>query len=52
MEYIKKKLITPNNDRIFYIRHALRLGLSIDEIYDLSKIDRWFLKNIEEILEF
>ena len=43
LEYIKKKLITPNNDRIFYIRHALRIGLSIDEIYELSKIDRWFL---------
>ena len=26
-EYIKKKLITPNNERIFYIRHALRIGI-------------------------
>ena len=52
VEYIKKKLIIPNNDRIFYIRHALRIGLSIDEIYELSKIDRWFLANIEELVSF
>ena len=52
VEYIKKKLITPNNDRIFYIRHALRIGLSIDDIYELSKIDRWFLANIEELVSF
>jgi carbamoyl-phosphate synthase large subunit len=51
-EYVRKKLITPNNDRIFYIRHAMRLGLGVDEIYDLSKIDRWFLTNIEEIVLF
>jgi carbamoyl-phosphate synthase large subunit len=52
VEYIKKKLIIPNNDRIFYIRHALRIGLSIDDIYELSKIDRWFLTNIEELVSF
>jgi carbamoyl-phosphate synthase large subunit len=52
MEYIKQKLITPNSDRIFYIRHAMRNGLSVDEIYELSKIDRWFLTNIEELVSF
>jgi carbamoyl-phosphate synthase large subunit len=50
-EFIKKKLLTPNKDRIFYIRHAMRLGMTIDELYGLTFIDRWFLKNIEEIIE-
>jgi len=50
-EFIKKKLLVPNKDRIFYIRHAMRLGMTIDELYELTYIDRWFLKNIEEILE-
>ena len=50
-EFIKKKLRTPNKDRIFYLRHAMRLGMSIDELYDITAIDRWFLKNIEEIVE-
>jgi carbamoyl-phosphate synthase large subunit len=50
-EYIRQKLIIPNKDRVFYIRHALRAGFDIDEIYNLTGIDRWFLKNIEEIVE-
>jgi carbamoyl-phosphate synthase large subunit len=50
-EFIKKKLLTPNKDRIFYLRHAMRLGISVDELYNITAIDRWFLKNIEEIVE-
>ena len=50
LELIKQKLIVPNKDRVFFIRHALKAGMNIDEIYGLSKIDRWFLKNIEEIV--
>lgn len=50
--FIKQKLITPNKDRVFYIRHALKAGIDINEIYDLTGIDRWFLKNIEEIVKF
>jgi carbamoyl-phosphate synthase large subunit len=50
--FIKQKLITPNKDRVFYIRHALRAGIDINEIYELTGIDRWFLKNIEEIVQF
>jgi carbamoyl-phosphate synthase large subunit len=50
--FIKQKLITPNKDRVFYIRHALKAGIDINEIYELTGIDRWFLKNIEEIVQF
>jgi len=52
VELIKQKLTIPNKDRIFYVRHAFRCGMTLDEIYELSKIDPWFLKNIEEIVEF
>ena len=52
LEPIKQKLIVPNKDRVFFIRHAFNAGMTIDEIYGLSKIDRWFLKNIEEIVAF
>jgi carbamoyl-phosphate synthase large subunit len=51
-EFIKQKLMIPNKDRVFYIRAALRAGMSIDEIYRISAIDRWFLKNIEELIQF
>jgi carbamoyl-phosphate synthase large subunit len=51
-EVISRKLSVPNAERVFFIRHALRAGFTIDEIYDLTKIDRWFLTQIKEIVDF
>lgn len=33
-------------------RHALRAGFTIEEIFNLTKIDRWFLVQIKEIVDF
>jgi carbamoyl-phosphate synthase large subunit len=44
-------LITPNAERIFYIRQALAQGMSIDEVYRLTGVDPWFLTNMMEIVE-
>ncbi|HPL83150.1 MAG TPA: carbamoyl-phosphate synthase large subunit, partial [Candidatus Omnitrophota bacterium] len=41
----------PNDERIFYIRYALKAGLSTDEIHELSHIDRWFIDNMKELVE-
>jgi len=48
---IERKLITPCAERIFYIRHAFRAGFKVDAVYLLTKIDRWFLHNIKEIVD-
>ncbi|MCX8029099.1 MAG: carbamoyl-phosphate synthase large subunit [Brevinematales bacterium] len=48
---ITSKLIEPNPERIFYIRDALEIGMTIDEIYEYTKIDKWFLYNMREILD-
>jgi carbamoyl-phosphate synthase large subunit len=48
---IREKLRMPNAERIFYIGDALRAGMEIDALYELTKIDRWFLHNIKEIIE-
>jgi carbamoyl-phosphate synthase large subunit len=50
-EEIERKLITPCAERIFYIRHALRAGFSLEEIHRLTHIDQWFLRNIKEIVD-
>ncbi len=50
-EEIIQKLRTPNADRVFYIRYALKKGFSVDEIYELTKIDRWFIRKIKNIVE-
>ena len=49
-ETLQLKLSVPNAERIFYLAQAFRDGMSIDEIFDLTKIDRWFLRNIEQIV--
>ncbi|HAV61438.1 MAG TPA: carbamoyl-phosphate synthase subunit L, partial [Verrucomicrobiales bacterium] len=51
-DVITRKLSVPNAERIFYLRHALRAGLTVEEIYALTKIDRWFLTQIKEIVDF
>ena len=50
-EEIERKLITPCAERIFYIRHAIRAGFTLDEIHRLTHIDPWFLRNIQEIVD-
>ena len=51
-DVISRKLSVPNAERIFFIRHALRASFTIDEIFNLTKIDRWFLVQIKEIVDF
>ncbi|MCX7984038.1 MAG: carbamoyl-phosphate synthase large subunit [Bacteroidetes bacterium] len=46
------RLKTPRAGNIFYIRYALQLGISIDEIYKITHIDPWFLSNIKQIVDF
>jgi carbamoyl-phosphate synthase large subunit len=51
LKELKDKIRVPNDERIFYLRYAIKAGLSIDEIYELSRIDRWFLDNMKELVE-
>ena len=46
-----QRLKTPNPERIFYVKYALETGMSIDEVFDLTGIDPWFLQNIVEIID-
>jgi carbamoyl-phosphate synthase large subunit len=48
---IEQKLSIPNSQRIFYIRYALHQGLSLDDIFDITKIDRWFLFQMQQIVD-
>ena len=42
----------PNAERIFFIRHALRASFTIEEVFNLTRIDRWFLVQMKEIVDF
>ncbi len=51
LEQIRAGLRTPNPERIFTVRHALLMGMTVEEIYELTCIDPWFLDKFEDLLE-
>ena len=48
---LQRKLARPNSHRFSYITYALQHGWSIDEIYRLSRIDRWFLDQLHQVMD-
>lgn len=48
---LTRELTVPGADRIWYIADAMRAGYSIEKIFDLTKIDLWFLVQIEELVK-
>ena len=42
----------PNAERIFYIRHAFRAGYTVERIFELTKIDPWFLEEFRQLVAF
>ncbi len=51
VDEIRAALRTPTPERVFQIKRALHAGVSVDEISDLTKIDRWFLHQLRELVE-
>ncbi|QZZ19070.1 carbamoyl-phosphate synthase large subunit [Leptothermofonsia sichuanensis E412] len=51
LEQIRAGLRTPNPERIFTLRHALQMGMTVDEIFELTSIDPWFLDKMQELLD-
>jgi carbamoyl-phosphate synthase large subunit len=49
-ETLRLKLSIPNAERIFHLAQAFRGGMSVDDAFELTKIDRWFLRNVAEIV--
>jgi carbamoyl-phosphate synthase large subunit len=48
-QQIEERLIHPNSNRLFYVYEAFERGSSIDRIYELTRIDPWFLFHIQQI---
>jgi carbamoyl-phosphate synthase large subunit len=49
-ETLRRNLSVPNAERIFYLAQAFEDGMSIEEIFGLTNIDRWFLQNIAQVV--
>ncbi len=50
-ETLRLKLAIPNAERIFHLAQAFQDGMSIDEVFELTQIDRWFLHNVRQIVD-
>ncbi|MFW5636741.1 MAG: carbamoyl-phosphate synthase large subunit [Thermodesulfobacteriota bacterium] len=48
---IERKLATPNSQRLFYVRYAMQAGMSVDAVFDLTKIDPWFLHQFKQLVD-
>ncbi|HQS43451.1 MAG: carbamoyl phosphate synthase large subunit [Methylotenera sp. 24-45-7] len=51
MDTITKEIGVPGPERIWYVGDAFRMGLTVDEVFDISKIDRWFLTQLKDIID-
>src|SRR6187455_709950 len=49
-ETLRLRLAIPNAERVFHLAQAFQDGMSVDDVFELTKIDRWFLHNIEQIV--
>ena len=50
-EVLEKELGEPGPERIWYVGDAFAQGMSVEEVFALTRIDRWFLVQIEEIVK-
>jgi carbamoyl-phosphate synthase large subunit len=48
---IRAKLATPNEDRVIYLRYAFKSGMTLEEIFELTFIDPWFLNQLKQIID-
>ena len=51
-EHVRAELIRPNFARLFYVREAFKRGWTVEQVHDLTGIDRWFLRHMHELAAF
>ncbi len=49
IDEIRRKLAIPNCERLFFLRYALKAGMTLDEIFNLTSIDPWFLRQLRDL---
>jgi carbamoyl-phosphate synthase large subunit len=50
-DFLRRELREPGADRILYLADALRIGLDLEEVHGLTRIDPWFLLQVEELVQ-
>ncbi len=52
LDTLRENLTTPTPDRLYQIRQALKVGMPVEEVAGLTRVDPWFLANIEELVRY
>jgi carbamoyl-phosphate synthase large subunit len=51
IDEIRERLKTPGAERVWHLRYAFKAGMSVEDVYELTGIDPWFLDNLHELVE-
>jgi len=51
LDDIRARVATADPDRVWYLRYAFKAGISVEELHELTAIDRWFLDQLQQIVE-
>jgi len=51
-EKLRRKLAVPSQGRLYYIRYAMKMGWTNEQIHELTHIDHWFLAQMKQLVEF
>jgi carbamoyl-phosphate synthase large subunit len=51
-ETLRRKLSVPSQGRLYYVRYAFKMGWTIDQVHELTRIDPWFLAQMQELTDF
>ncbi|MFP4146029.1 MAG: carbamoyl-phosphate synthase large subunit, partial [Phycisphaeraceae bacterium] len=49
---LRRKLSVPSQGRMYYVRYAFKMGWTLDEINELTRIDPWFLEQMKQLVDF
>ncbi len=49
-ETVRERLTAPRWDNLLHVRHAFRYGASVEEVHDITQIDKWFLYQIKDLV--
>jgi carbamoyl-phosphate synthase large subunit len=52
LDRLRRKLAVPSQGRLYYLRYALKMGWTIEQIHELTRIDPWFLAQMKELTDF
>ena len=52
LEELKARLVSPSSERVFLMYEALRKGMSVEDLHQLTHIGRWFINEMKELVEF